>query len=272
MDSLVWRFSPMRFRLAVGSAVAFTLVALLYVGEARAAAEVHRFNLVLSAVPTQVKGGDFNESIDAYNQIALLPYGLEAVKHINFTWAYDAELRYFVRPSFAVAAGISQILAQQKQEFLPAIAQSTNIRARVLTVPIHVGGAYYLQPYNQGDFQARAFLGGGIMQYTYTRASFEQLVVSPDVPPSASFKYSLTNDSPGFYVEGGAHMFFAARWSVILSAEYRSGKLRNMQLDQLQSGGQDLPLPQGVFQNVHGKPFALDVSGVGVRVAAAFGL
>ena len=37
-------------------------------------------------------------------------------------------------------------------------------------MPVHVGGAYYLQPYNQGDFQARAYVGGGLVQYTYTRA------------------------------------------------------------------------------------------------------
>ena len=55
-------------------------------------------------------------------------------------------------------------------------------------MPVHVGAAYYLQPYNQGDFQARMFFGGGLMQYTYSRASFGQTVIAPGLPPGANFK------------------------------------------------------------------------------------
>src|SRR6516164_2938851 len=110
----------MRLRLAA-SAVVFLLAALFCAGQARAAAEVHKLSLVLSGMPTQINGGDFNDEISHYNEVALRPFGLEELKKIGFTWAYDMELRYFVRPSFAVSAGLSQIRAIQKQEFLPAI-------------------------------------------------------------------------------------------------------------------------------------------------------
>ncbi len=261
----------MRFRLAAASAAGLVLAALFCAGQARAAAEVHRLSLVLSASPTMVMGGDFNDAIDYFNKTQLAPTGLEEVKHIGFTWGYDAELRYFVRPNFAVNAGVSHIRALQKQEFLPAIGQSVDITAEVLTVPVHVGAAYYLQPYNQGDFQARAFFGAGLMQYTYTRATFEQLSVVPDTTGAMTFKTGLTQDAPGYYGEAGAHMFFASRWSVIISGYYRSGKLRNMRYDQLVDHAQPVPAPNVVATNVHGQPYTLDVSGVGLRLAAAFG-
>ena len=69
--STAWRFSPMRFRPAAVSAVVCSLVALLVAGQARAAADVHRFNLVFSGNPTQIVGGDFNDALDVYNKTRL---------------------------------------------------------------------------------------------------------------------------------------------------------------------------------------------------------
>jgi len=264
----------MRFRLAAGSAVALSLVALLCAGQARAAAEVHRLSLFLSASPTQIVGGDINDAIDTYNNTKLNPAGLDPLPHLQFTWAYDSELRYFVRPNFAIAAGVSQIRADNKKEFLPAIGQSVDIDTQLLTVPVHVGAAYYLQPYNQGDFQARMFFGAGLMQYTYTRAMFLVNTVLADTTASANSKTMYTQDSPGYYLEGGGHMFFASHWSVLISVMYRSGKLRNAQLDEKVLGGQEQSLQPGVAYttlNSHGQPYGLDVGGVGVRFAAGYG-
>jgi hypothetical protein len=271
----VWRSSPMRFRLAAGSAVVLALAACMYAGQARAAAEVHRLSFVLSASPTQVAGGDVNDAIDQFNQTVLSPIGNDPLEHIQFTWAYDGELRYFVRPSFAVSAGLSHLRAAQRKEFLPAIGTSWNLKAEVITVPIHVGAAYYLQPYNQGDFQARMFFGGGLMQYTYSRATFGQTVIAPGLPSGTNFKYGLTQDSPGYYLEAGGHMFFASHWSVLISGLYRSGKLRNTQYDELSLDGQGVPLPRdGSLPAINPRtlaPFTLDVGGAGVRFAAAYG-
>lgn len=263
----------MRFRFAAVSAVAFSLVAFLCAGEARAAAEVHRLNLVISANPTSIAGGDFNKVIDYYNLTTLRPYGNEELQHVAFGWAFDGELRYFVRPSFAVSAGVTHLRSAQKLEFLPQIGQSDNVIAEILAVPIHVGGAYYMQPYNQGDFQARAFLGGGLVQYAHTRATFEQISLG-DVLLGPSRKYAVTQDAPGYYLEGGAHMFFASHYSVLLSVLYRTGQLRNAQYDELTLNRHELPVPTdppAVASTPNGGPLRLDVGGVGVRFAVGIG-
>ena len=272
----------MRFRLAAVSAVACALAALLCAGQALAAAEVHRLNLVFSGIPTQVQGGDFNDALDTYNARILQPRGYQTMDHVQFTWAYDAELRYFVRPSFALTAGITQLRASQDQHFLPAITQSVNVSAEILTVPVHIGAMYYLQAYNQGDFQARAYLGGGLMQYTYTRATFKQALTTADplwtAPDTTYGKFSnyrsvITQDGPGFYLEGGAHMFFAARYSVIIGAIYRSGKLNNARVDRVEGSGQVVSgtSPGPVVTNSKGQPYQLDVGGLGVKMALAVG-
>ena len=56
----------------------------------------------------------------------------------------------------------------------------------LITVPVHVGASYYLQPYNQGDFQARMFLGGGLVQYTHSRIIFEQALSGADSATTAN--------------------------------------------------------------------------------------
>src|SRR5215510_4120291 len=49
-------------------AAALGLGVLLAPAGAFAAAEVHRFNIALSATPTSVNAGDFNDAIDFYNR------------------------------------------------------------------------------------------------------------------------------------------------------------------------------------------------------------
>jgi hypothetical protein len=270
----------MRFRLAVVAALAGSLAALLCAGQARAAAEVHRLSLMISGIPSQVQGGDFNDYIDRYNatRLEVPTRAYEGLPHIAFTWVFDGELRYFVRPNFAVTAGVSQIRVGQKKEYLPAISQGITVRGEILSVPIHVGGAYYAQPYNQGDFQARAYVGGGLMQYTYSRATFEQVLTAPDSAlvagfPPGSFKQVLTQDAPGYYLEGGAHMFFAARWSMMVGVIYRSGILRDTRLESYYVNGQRQPgqNPGAVQVNSKGKPYVLDMSGVGAKLALGIG-
>ena len=275
----------MRFRLAVTAAALLTLVALLPVRHAQAAAEVHRFSVMLSGIPTQVQGGSYNDFIDHYNLVILAPKGYEELDHIAFTWGYDAELRYFVRPNFAISAGVSQIKVTLAKEYLPAISQAVDLRGEVITTPIHIGGAYYLQPYNQGDFQARAFFGAGLEQYTRSRATFEQILVNPDTALASawtdrshmdwgeSYKLQLTQDAPGYYLEAGGHMFFASRFSVLISGMYRSGVLRDTRIDGLVSRGNQVivPTPGGVWTDPKGKPYRLDVSGLAVRFALGFG-
>ena len=254
------------FRPRLAVLAALVLVLTVAPSTVRAAAEVHRLNLALSAIPTQVKAGDFNDVVRYYNDTVLNPLGLDPLDKVSFSWLFDAELRYFVTRSLSINAGVGHLRARTAKEYLPALATSINVHADLITVPIHVGGAYYLQPYNQGDFQARMFFGGGLVQYTHSRMILEQVLSGADSATTANlggtFKITGTQDAPGYYAEGGVHMFFAARYSIVLSAMYRSGEIRGM-IEETQAFPLQNPL--------NGEPLMLDVSGIGLRLAANIG-
>lgn len=244
----------------------FALAMLSLLAGARsvwAAAEVHRFNLVLSSTATQVAGKDFNDDLDFFNRQRLRPKGLQNVKEVTFAFLHGAELSYFVRPNVAVNAGIGQLRSQTKREFLPAIAQSIQIRAEMLSVPVHVGVNYYLAPYTQGDFQARAYMGGGFLSNVYNRATFEQVESLTDslTTLGGNVRRDGTRDGPGYYAELGAHMFFAVRYSVMMSVVYRSAVVREL-VDRRTH--QPILTPDG-------KPFSLDTSGIGGKLGFAIG-
>lgn len=247
-------------RKRLGFIPAALLAALLWPApEARAAAEVHRLNVVFSAVPTGLKADDFNTAIADKNR-TLLALNLEPLSAINWSWLLDAEVRYFVRPSLAVSAGVSRIRASTSQEYLPTIGASNTVRADITSIPIHAGAAYYFTPYNKGDFQARGYVGGGFMSVVYNRAS--QQWTGTGIPPGQAFSWTGTNDGPGYYGEGGVHMFFASKLSVMLSALLRSNEVRNL-VDE-STGAPIL--------DTAGRPISLDVGGIGFRMAVAIGL
>lgn len=268
----------MRFRPWVALGAALVCLAALNAGQARAAATVHRLNLVISGIPTSVNGGDFNDSIELYNHRLLDPIGYERLKSLSFTWAFDGELRYFVRPNFAVTAGVSHLRVEERKEFLPSITTGVNLHTEILTVPVHIGGAYYMQPYNQGDFQARAFLGAGLMQYTHSRVRFDQVLTMATYDSvlvaytGGSQHYSLTQDAPGYYVEAGGHMFFASRFSALIGVVYRSGVLRGMRLDRAEVQGVPTSDPRySEVRNPDGTEYQVDVGGIGVKLAVGIG-
>ena len=189
-------------------------------GRARAAAETHRFNLVLSAIPSQIAGGDFNDAIDVVNRTRLIPLGLESLDKISYGWLFDGELRYFVRPNFAISAGVGQLRSTSKREYSFTAQDNVTVTAEVLSVPLHVGGDYYFTPYNQGDFQARAYVGGGLLSLTDTKASI--VSVATLTSGGGTIGSLAAGDATGWYAEVGAHMFFAVRYSVVLGGIYRS--------------------------------------------------
>lgn len=228
--------------------------------EAQAAAEVHRLNVVLSAIPTQVRATDFNDVIDEINRTRLDPIGLEHLTKIKLSWMFDAEVRYFARPNLALSVGVSTLRAETSQEYLPTIGASNTLRAEVTSVPIHAGAAYYFTPYNQGDFQARAYVGAGFMNMVHNRASLEWS--GTGIPGGQAFHESGTNDGPGYYGEVGAHLFFASKLSVLLSGLHRSNQVRNLVNEK--TGAPIL--------NAQGQPVSLDVGGTGFRMALAIGL
>lgn len=284
-----------RLRLGVLLALAVAFGALSLSLEAMAAAEVHRLNLVISGMPSQIGGDGMNDLIGRYNQNPLNAGGrtFEPIGRIGMGWFFDSELRYFVRPNFALAAGVSSLSVQTKQEFLPRIAEAINVLGEVTSVPVHVGAQYYLAPYTQGDFQARAFVGGGLMSLTGTKATFSVIELglpikaTADGSPDTLDTFSLGGDSrlvaggdsPGYYAEVGAHLFFAARYSVIVGAVYRSMKIRNLANEGVIMVPDDDRLPSDAplqvdLLDLEGNRVRipdLDLSGFGVRMAVAIG-
>jgi hypothetical protein len=250
----------MRMRLAVFASI--LLVGPMGLGARTpavfASAEVHRLNIVFSTVPTGVGAGDFNDLIGYINRVGLEPSGLKPLDKIHLAWLLDGELRYFARPNFAVNLGVTRLRAGTSQEYLPTIGVSNTVRADITSVPIHAGGAYYFTPYNQGDFQARGYVGAGFMSVVYNRASLS--FTSNGVPV---FAVTGTNDSPGYYLEGGVHMFFASKLSMMLSALYRSNMVRNLVNESTGAP---------VLDFTTGKPVSLDVGGIGFRMAVGIGL
>ena len=254
-----------RLRLGALLALAVAVGAFSHAPQATAAPEVHRLNLVLSAIPSQLNGGSMNHLIERVNIYPLGIQGYQPLDKITQGWLFDAELRFFVRPNFALAAGFGQIKTESKQVYLPGIGAETTVRAEMLAVPIHVGALFYMPPYTQGDFQARTFFGGGLVSMTTCRATFSSRDVNP---PTTTIPFSGKivgrGEGPGFYAEIGEHMFFAARYSLMVGAIYRSAKVTGLQ----QEGG----LPN-VLDN-DGRPVRLpdmDLGGLGVRGALGIG-
>jgi hypothetical protein len=284
-----------RLRLGALLALAVAFGALSLSPEAMAAADVRRLNLVISAMPSQVAGGGMNDLLERYNQNPLNASGraFEPLGKVSMGWLFDGELRYFVRPNFALAVGVSRLTVQTKREFLPSIGTSINLLGEVSSLPVHVGAQYYLAPYTQGDFQARAFVGGGLMSLTGTRATFSTIEVGLPIKATADGRRDTLDvsslggdsrlvaggDSPGYYAEVGAHLFFASRYSVIVGAAYRSMKIRDLANEGMIMVPDDDRLPseaplQVVLLDLNGKPIRipdLDLSGFGVRMAVGIG-
>ena len=239
--------------------------------QAFAAAEVHRLSLVLSSNPTQLQAKDLNDFLDDFNRIKLESHGLEALDNISFSWLNQVEMRYFVRQNIAVSAGFGQIRSKSRREYLPRISQSIVLRTEVVAVPLHVGASYYLQAYNQGDFQARAYIGGGFVSVTQGKVMFEQLEFATDSATTlgGSTRFRGRGDAPGYYLELGGHMFFASRYSVILGGFYRSAVIRDLRITQDLINRNTVTTGQ-IPVNTE-DTLDLDVGGLGVRMAVAIG-
>ena len=253
------------------------LVALVWLAlavparQAHAAAELHRLNLCLSSTATSITAKDLNDFLDNYNRVNLETRGLEGLDKISFSWLHQAELRYFMRPNVAVSAGFGQIHVRSFREFLPRISEAITLRSEVVSVPMHVGMAYYLQAYNQGDFQARAYVGGGLTSMTNSKVLFERLEFATDSATTlgGSTRFRGRRDAPGYYLELGGHMFFAARYSVMISGVYRGAMVRNLRVvrDVI-----DPVTGQTTAEVVEPSKLTLDLGGLGLRMALNIGL
>jgi hypothetical protein len=268
-DFRAGRFPLTRFKLGAALALAVIAALAIHAPKASASADVHKLSLVISGVPGSLAGTGFNNQVGQFNAVHLTSHGLEGVGSIQFAWSFGADLHYFVRQNVAVDMGIAQTRSGQKREYLPGLTQDVQIRTEVLSVPVHLGADYYFAPYNQGDFQARGYLGGGVMSALGNKLVMEQVEVNTDSTSTlgGSGIWRASHDAPGYYVEGGVHMFFASKFSVMLGAIYRSIVVREMQgvNGTLPSSG---PNPTKLLGE---KPFDLDLSGVGAKLAIGIG-
>ena len=255
-------------RLRFLAACATCVAVIAWGSTAFASAQVSKFSIVLSANPTSVAATDFNDKvIDGFNHTVLDPRGLRSIDRITSAWVYDIEGHYFLRSNFAIDAGVGQLRSNSKRDFLPAIGMAIGYRAELLSVPVHVGGAYYLPPYNSGDFQARWFIGGGMLSNVYNRARFSSVESRTDSARTLAGNYMVvgSRDSPGYYFESGAHMFFASRYSVQIGGIYRSSVVRGADAKLIR------PVNGKLVSTPLGKLFDIDNSGYGAKLGLAIG-
>ena len=237
---------------------------------AQAQAEFHKLNLMFSANPSSFKGEDYKDFISEYNERVLVPSALKEMDQISWGWRFEAELRYFATSNFAIGVGAGQLRTEKRQEYLPRISQRIEVRTNIVSAPVHVGGFYYFTPYNQGNFRARAYLGGGVMAHTNSKVFFEQLEFNTDSATTlgGSARLKGRGEAPGYYAEFGAHMWFATRLSIMLGMTYRSADMVNLRYDSVAISPQGVETPF----NPPFKPETLDLSGIGARFAVLIGL
>jgi hypothetical protein len=222
---------------------------------------VKRFGLALYAMPTGLALKDFNQSVDVINQFtASTPGNLAPIQKIHWGAQFGLEGRYMVSQHWTVVAGFGRIRKESKLDLIPQINQRILVTARILTVPRNLGVDYYFNPKTSGDFTLRPFIGGGLISLVETKAKLGGEAVLADTT-YGSFTRPF-GEGGGFYVEGGAHLMFPSRYSIILNAMYRRAKATRVFEE---TNHQLLRRPDG-------SPFELDVSGFGLRLAAQISL
>ena len=261
MSHVSWRSAA---RVAAVLLLVFVAVVRL-APEARADEQrVQRLGLALFVMPSSLKLGDFNEQIDILNQTTAnfgQPFGSQApIEHITWDAIWGAELKYFYNRNIAIVGGIGQIKKESKLDLQPVADGQTLIRGYVRSVPIHLGADYYFEPRTSGDFTLRPFVGGGYVRVADTKTSTGYDLIRPDS--------TLTDFTTGygrghgFFLEGGVHMMFPSRYSVLVNANYRNAHVKQMN---------DYDTGQ-VILNTDGELMETDLSGFGVRLALQIGL
>jgi outer membrane protein W len=215
---------------------------------------VSRLGLAIYAMPTSLNLHDVNESIDRLNEItAQDPFELAPIDKITWGAMFGAEAKYFVNRNWSLVAGFGRISRQSILDLQPQATTSTTVKAKVRTVPRYLGVDYYWTGKTSGDFTMRPFVGGGYMDLVETKASFGATSTSDAGQVGESV--TALGEGNGAYVEGGIHMMFPSRYSVILNANYRHAK-SNRLYDETTG---ELVL------NEDGEPYSVDVSGFGIR-------
>ncbi len=251
MLAVPWRTAA-RSALTTGLA-ALALATLATLGRADEQ-RVQRVGLAIYAMPTSMAMSDVNEAIDDLNQFTA-EEGLAPIDKITWGGLFGLEARFFATRHWMVTAGVGRISKQSVLDLQPAATSFLTIQAKVRTVPLNVGVDYYFDPKTSGDFTLRPFVGGGFMSLPETKVSLGGQFQSPDT----TFGESSTalGEGSGGYIEGGIHMMFPSRYSVIVNANFRYAKATRL-YDETTGA---------LVLNDDGTPLEADFTGFGLRFA-----
>ena len=256
MHLAVWRKAA-RAGLVCGLACAL-LGALAPAGRADEQ-RVKRLSVAIYAMPTSFALGDFNKQIQVLNQ-GSQAFGLAPIGKIHAGAVFGAEGKYFASRHIAISVGVGKIARTSKLDLTPQVGSHVIVLGRVLAVPRTLGADYYFEPYTRGDFTLRPFVGGGMMDLVSTKIKIGAAFTSPDT--TFDFFSRLKGDGSGFYVESGIHLMFPSRYSVLLNLNYRNARVRRMYDERTHV----------LAYGANGKPYSLDLSGVGLRFGIGINL
>ena len=238
---------------AVVGLVAITLVAGAVPGRADEQ-RVKRFGIAMYVMPTSLALDDFNNSVDRLNEFTSAQ-GLAPIDKIHWAAEFGLEGRFQATHHWMLVAGFGQIKKQSTLSLIPQVNQHILVTANILTVPINLGADYYFNPKTSGDFTMRPFVGGGMISLVETKAKLGGSAALQDTTFETFTRPQ--GEGGGFYVEGGVHMMFPSRYSILLNGNYRHAKATRVYEE---TTGQ-------LLYNPDGSPYELDVSGFGLRFA-----
>ncbi|MGH7724516.1 MAG: hypothetical protein ACREOU_03735 [Candidatus Eiseniibacteriota bacterium] len=251
MLAVHWRTAA-RTALTTG----LTALALAFLAASGHADEqrVQRLGLAIYAMPTSMAMGDVNDAIDDLNEFTA-SQGLAPIDKITWAGLFGLEARFFATRHWVVTAGVGRISKQSLLDLQPAATTFLQVKAKVRTVPLNLGVDYYFEPKTSGDFSLRPFVGGGFMSLPETKVSLGGQFQSPDT----TFGETSTSlgEGAGGYLEGGIHMMFPSRYSVIINANFRYAKTTRL-YDETTGA---------LVLNDDGTPLEADFTGFGIRFA-----
>ncbi|MEP7027491.1 MAG: hypothetical protein ABI960_02740 [Candidatus Eisenbacteria bacterium] len=220
---------------------------------------VKRFGVALYAMPTSLALKDFNRSVDGLNEFTAAR-NLAPINRIKWAGQFGLEGRFQATHHWMLVAGFGQIKKQSRLDLLPQVGQKIIVNASILSVPENLGACYYFSPKTSGDFTMRPFVGGGLVRLVETKA---KLGGGAQLADTTFESFSRPQgEGGGFYVESGIHMMFPSRYSVILNTMYRRAKASRVYEETTHQ----------LLRNEDGSPYALDVSGFGLRLALQINL
>jgi len=244
--------------VAVVGVVVTGLMALAAPGRADEQ-RVKRFGIALYAMPTNMALDDLNNQISGLN-IFTAAQNLAPIDDIHWSAQFGMEGRYSVTHHWTAVAGFGTIKANSTLDLLPQVGQHILVQAKIKTVPVNVGAAYYFNPKTSGNVTLRPFVGAGLERLVETKVKIGGEAELQDTS-FTSFQRPQ-GEGMGWYGEAGMHFMFASRYSVILNGMYRHAKSQQV--------FEETTLTR--VYNLDGTPYEIDPSGFGIRLAVQISL